>query len=87
MSFFAKLSGRGVTTSQVGCGYHRHSDSDSDDDHPTGDDYDSTGTEREDGNERVLLALERLQQDMNSVLRRLGSVEEAVIQKRVWASL
>ena len=54
-------------------GFKRHSDSDSDDDEPTSrSDYDSADEER---TSRILDALEQLQQDMNSILRRLDNME------------
>ena len=67
-------------------GYRRRSDSDSEDeltsDHTSGPDYDSTG-DRDEINDRILQALERLHQDMKSVLRRLGTMEEAVVSQQV----
>ena len=67
-------------------GHQRRSDSDSEDeqtsDHTSGPDYDSAG-DRDEINERILQALERLHQDMKSVLRRLGTMEEAVLSQQV----
>ncbi|XP_073235892.1 acyl-CoA-binding domain-containing protein 5-like [Porites lutea] len=65
-------------------GHRRRGDSDSEDDdftsdHTSGPDYDSAGDEV---NDRILQALERLHQDMKSVLRRLSSMEEAVIARQ-----
>ncbi|XP_031564655.1 acyl-CoA-binding domain-containing protein 5-like isoform X2 [Actinia tenebrosa] len=54
-----------------------HSDSDSDDTNPNGESCDSCG-EREEINERIMIALERLQQDMSRVLRRLGTMEDVM---------
>ena len=62
--------------------YAQRSDSDSDDDHTSGPDYDSPGDGSE-INHRILEALERLHQDMKKVLRRLTSVEEAVVSAQV----
>ena len=57
-------------------GSRSHSDSDSDDDddddHTSRSDYDSCEDET---TSRILIALERLQQDMNSILRRLDTIE------------
>ncbi|KAL9967779.1 hypothetical protein ACROYT_G026071 [Oculina patagonica] len=68
-------------------GHRRRSDSDSEDeltsDHTSGPDYDSAGDEI---NDRILQALERLHQDMKSVLRRLGTMEEAVLSRQDAAS-
>ena len=66
-------------------GHRRRGDSDSEDDdftsdHTSGPDYDSAGDEV---NDRILQALERLHQDMKSVLRRLSSMEEAVMSRQV----
>ena len=65
-------------------GHRRRGDSDSEDeftsDHTSGPDYDSAGDEI---NDRILQALDRLHQDMKSVLRRLGSMEEALISQQV----
>ena len=65
-------------------GHRRRGDSDSEDeftsDHTSGPDYDSAGDEI---NDRILQALDRLHQDMKSVLRRLGSMEEALISRQV----
>lgn len=66
-------------------GHRRRGDSDSEDDdftsdHTSGPDYDSAGDEV---NDRILQALERLHQDMKSVLRRLSSMEEAVTSQQV----
>ena len=59
-------------------------DSDSEDeftsDHTSGPDYDSAGDEL---NDRVLIALERLHQDMKNVLRRLSSIEESISQSQL----
>ena len=67
-------------------GHRRRSDSDSEDeltsDHTSGPDYDSAG-DRDDINDRILQALERLHQDMKSVLRRLSTMEEAVLSRQV----
>lgn len=67
-------------------GHRRRSDSDSEDeltsDHTSGPDYDSAG-DRDEINDRILQALERLHQDMKSVLRRLGTMEEAVLSRQV----
>ena len=64
--------------------HRRRGDSDSEDeftsDHTSGPDYDSAGDEI---NDRILQALERLHQDMKSVLRRLGSMEEALTSRQV----
>lgn len=70
-------------------GHRRRGDSDSEDDdftsdHTSGPDYDSAGDEV---NDRILQALERLHQDMKSVLRRLSSMEEAVIARQVGSCL
>jgi len=63
--------------------HRRRGDSDSEDeftsDHTSGPDYDSAGDEI---NDRILQALERLHQDMKSVLRRLGSMEEALTSRQ-----
>ena len=65
-------------------GHRRRGDSDSEDeftsDHASGPDYDSAGNEVSD---RILQALDRLHHDMKSVLRRLGSMEEAVLSRQV----
>ncbi|XP_022799448.1 acyl-CoA-binding domain-containing protein 5-like isoform X2 [Stylophora pistillata] len=65
--------------------HRRRSDSDSEDeltsDHTSGPDYDSAG-DRDEINERILQALERLHQDMKSVLRRLNTMEEAVLSRQ-----
>ena len=65
-------------------GHRRRGDSDSEDeftsDHTSGPDYDSAGDEI---NDRILQALDRLHQDMKSVLRRLGSMEEALMSRQV----
>ncbi|KAK2570022.1 Acyl-CoA-binding domain-containing protein 5 [Acropora cervicornis] len=62
-------------------------DSDSEDeftsDHTSGPDYDSAGDEL---NDRVLIALERLHQDMKNVLRRLSSIEESISQSQLEVS-
>lgn len=50
-------------------------------DHTSGPDYDSAG-DRDEINERILQALERLHQDMKSVLRRLNTMEEAVLSRQ-----
>ena len=67
-------------------GHRRRSDSDSEDeltsDHTSGPDYDSAG-DRDEINERILQALERLHQDMKSVLRRLNTMEEALLSRQV----
>lgn len=67
-------------------GHRRRSDSDSEDeltsDHTSGPDYDSAG-DRDEINNRILQALERLHQDMKSVLRRLSTMEEAVLSWQV----
>ena len=64
-------------------GHRRRSDSDSEDeltsDHTSGPDYDSAG----DRDERILQALERLHQDMKGVLRRLNTMEEALLSRQV----
>ena len=70
-------------------GHRRRGDSDSEDDdftsdHTSGPDYDSAGDEV---NDRILQALERLHQDMKSVLRRLSSMEEAVMSRQVSSRL
>ena len=70
-------------------GHRRRGDSDSEDDdftsdHTSGPDYDSAGDEV---NDRILQALERLHQDMKSVLRRLSSMEEAVMSQQVGSRL
>ena len=70
-------------------GHRRRGDSDSEDDdftsdHTSGPDYDSAGDEV---NDRILQALERLHQDMKSVLRRLNSMEEAVMSRQVGSRL
>ena len=70
-------------------GHRRRGDSDSEDDdftsdHTSGPDYDSAGDEV---NDRILQALERLHQDMKSVLRRLSSMEEAVMSRQVGSRL
>ena len=66
--------------------HQRRSDSDSEDeltsDHTSGPDYDSGG-DRDEINERILQALERLHQDMKSVLRRLNTMEEAILSQQV----
>jgi hypothetical protein len=54
-----------------------HSDSDSDDTNPNGESCDSCG-ERDEINERIMIALERLQQDMSRVLRRLETMEDVM---------
>ena len=67
-------------------GHRRRSDSDSEDeltsDHTSGPDYDSAG-DRDEINERILQALERLHQDMKSVISRLSTMEEAVLSQQV----
>lgn len=67
-------------------GHRRRSDSDSEDeltsDHTSGPDYDSAG-DRDEINERILQALERLHQDMKSVINRLSTIEEAVLSQQV----
>ena len=70
-------------------GQRRRGDSDSEDDdftsdHTSGPDYDSAGDEV---NDRILQVLERLHQDMKSVLRRLNSMEEAVMSRQVGSRL
>ena len=67
-------------------GHRRRSDSDSEDeltsDHTSGPDYDSAG-DRDEINERILKALERLHQDMKSIISRLSTMEEAVLSQQV----
>lgn len=67
-------------------GHRRRSDSDSEDeltsDHTSGPDYDSAG-DRDEINERIVKALERLHQDMKSVISRLSTMEEAVLSRQV----
>ena len=67
-------------------GHRRRSDSDSEDeltsDHTSGPDYDSAG-DRDEINERILKALERLHQDMKSIISRLSRMEEAVLSQQV----
>lgn len=67
-------------------GHRRRSDSDSEDeltsDHTSGPDYDSAG-DRDEINEQILQALERLHQDMKSVISRLSTMEEAVLSQQV----
>ena len=69
--------------------HRRRSDSDSEDeltsDHTSGPDYDSAG-DRDEINERILQALERLHQDMKSIISRLSTMEEAVLSKQVGRS-
>jgi len=54
-----------------------HSDSDSDDTNHNCESCDSSA-EREEINERIVNALERLQHDMNRVLRRLETMENVM---------
>ena len=67
-------------------GHRRRSDSDSEDeltsDHTSGPDYDSAG-DRDEINDKILQALERLHQDMKSVISRLNTIEGAVLSQQV----
>lgn len=70
---------RGITSSEIrqASSATGHSDSDSDDTNHNCESCDSSG-ERDEINERIVAALERIQQDMNRVLRRLETMEDVM---------